>query len=89
MLLWMTNKDLQNGYKMEHLKHFGDEPSRSFGVFVRSETDIRKQEVFTYVSILSLRQSFVWGSLLNGRPEVFNTGLAAFDSALRYTINHT
>lgn len=88
MLLWMTNKDLKNGCKMEHLKHFGDEPSRSFGVFVRSETDIRK-EVFTYVSILSLRQVFVWGSFLNGSPQVFNTGLAAFDSALRYTINHT
>lgn len=41
------------------------EPLRSFGVFVRSETDIRKQEVFTYVNILSLRQLFVWGSLLN------------------------
>lgn len=38
MLLWMTNKDLKNGYKMEHLERFGDEPLTSFGVFMRSET---------------------------------------------------
>lgn len=62
-LLWMTTKDLKNGYKMEHLRHFGDEPLRSLGIFVHGETEKTRTEVFTYVSILSLRQLFVWGSL--------------------------
>lgn len=70
-LLWMTNKDLKNGYEMEHLKHFGDEPLRSLGIFVHSEAEKTRTEVFTYVSILSLRQLFVWGSLLNESPRVY------------------